>query len=125
MSKSKLRSLHYELKVEALINAGDKNSLDWPMLRIGGEVLQSNFLKQGMKVCFPLVHQPFYRRIHVDDRIKITVFCKPEDVKKELDEDNQGKVTVKETGAKYELWDDASEGWTCIYERWDKDSRTS
>jgi hypothetical protein len=109
----KLKSLIFEMKVEGLLNNSEVQN-NKKILRVCGVVTRSNFLDEGYRFCAPLHWVPIRRRVCIDDRIRITLFCPAEKMK--LKEDGE-KITFTTVGCKYELWDDASEGWSCVYEK--------
>lgn len=113
--KAKLKPFIFEMHVEGIINNHEQNTKGWKMLRLCGVITESNFLEEGSRFCFPLVGRAIKRRVHVDDKVKITMFCEEKSSKKLQEE------SFIAHGAKYELWDDVNSSWSCIYERFDGD----
>lgn len=116
--KEKLRPLFYEMKIEAIMDAGDTFSDSKRMVRVCGTIHNSNFVPKDEKFCIPMFAANVIRRIHIDDLVKVTVFCPESSIKK-----TEKKVSFKSVGMRYEVWNDGSDGWDCIYEKMDADGQ--
>lgn len=105
----------YEMTVKALID-NDENLRDIQMIRVCGEVTLSNFMPIGNKFCAPLVYDAIIKNVSVADKIRITHFCKNSDINNTND-----TIQFTASGARYEVWDASTDGWTCIYDKFELD----
>ncbi len=115
---NKLKPFIYEMKVEGIMD----NKEMWNehrLFRIFGLILVSNFLNEGERIAPPLIAKSLRKRLHVDDRIRITMYGKKSEIKRNED----GNPCFPVSGHKYELWDDTSDSWTCVYENYEGDKQ--
>jgi len=116
-SAEKIKPIVYEMIVGAMFN--NKESVrDQKMMRVCGEVTASNFMPNGQGFCAPLVYDAVRKSFAIGDRIRITHFCKNKDIK-----NTDESINFVASGAKYEVWDDTSEGWTCVYDKFERDGQ--
>jgi hypothetical protein len=119
-STNKLKPFVYEMVVEAIADNNETN-LGQPLVSVCGTVLKSNFMELGARFCAPLAYPPIRNRVALKDKLRVTLYARAHDIKKLSDE----RIRFSASGLKYELWDDASEGWTCLYEKFENDQQDS
>lgn len=117
---NKLRSFVYEMQVEAMAD-NDESHRNNKLASICGVVLKSNFMEEGSRFCAPLAFNPLRHRLFLGDKLKVTLFCRTKDIKKT----GESRLTFSAVGMKYEVWDDASEGWTCVYDKFENDGQAT
>lgn len=115
-SGNKLKSFVYEMQVEAMAD-NDEMHKDTKLVSVCGVVLRSNFMEEGARFCAPLAFFPIKNKVTLTDKLRVTLYCRASDIKK----NGEGKISFTAAGLKYEVWDDASEGWSCLYEKFEKD----
>lgn len=114
----KLRSFVYEMGVEAMAD-NDESHKNTKLVSVCGVVLKSNFMEEGSRFCAPLAFNPIRHRLFLGDRLKVTLYCRRSDISKT----GETKVSFAARGMKYEVWDDATEGWACLYDKFENDGQ--
>lgn len=108
---AKLTTLWQSIKIEYI----SVNDIDDGVLRIGGTVMESNFLAKGRRSLMPVNSKNTENILAIGDVIKVTLFT-PKGESKE-DSDGESKtITFKDCGSKYEIWNKEEGGWDKIYE---------
>jgi hypothetical protein len=114
----KLKPFIYELKIEGIVDNREEWN-DKRMLRVMGVILVSNFLKEGSRIAPPLIAKSIKKRIHIDDKIRVTMYSK----NKDIGHSEEGNPTFSVSGHRYELWDSANDSWACVYENFEGDKQ--
>lgn len=113
--KDRIKPLMYEMTIEALID-NDEETRDNKMLRVCGVVTHSNFMPIGNRFCAPLVYEAVRKRFYIGDKVRITNFCKNSDIN-----NTPERIQFVASGQRYEVWDDTTDGWTCVYDKYERD----
>lgn len=98
---SKTITLHQIMDVEEIIQE----------VKVGGTVTKSNFLEEGERHLFP-IHKEVLDMIKEGDKIKVTFYSTNTDVERT----EKGYLKFKSNGIKYDLWNNANDGWDRIFE---------
>ena len=86
-------------------------------MKVGGIVDKSNFIAEGVRSLVPVSASEIINLISIGDKFKITLFT-PKDSGEEIesDDDNYRTLSFKNSGFKYEIWNNEAEAWDKIYE---------
>lgn len=83
-----------------------------------GEVTKSNFLNEGHNYSIPCSHKLVEEGIIKEGmRIKATFFADEDEI-----ENSESKIKFDATGLRIEVWDDVSDCWDMVYEKFTDDA---
>lgn len=98
--RPKMVPLHQIMEVDTVQNE----------FRVVGVVIYSNFLPEGFQHNFP-IHDDVAKKIKKGDKLKITHFATEDDIYQ-----GENKITFKNKGTRYEIWNTQNEGWDKVWE---------
>ena len=108
---ARLTTLWQSIRVEYI----SFTELDKGLLKIGGKVVESNFLETGRRSLMPIFAEKTKAILSVGDLVKITLFTPKGE--KQVDHDGEVRtLTFRDCGTKYELWNEEMQGWDKIFE---------
>jgi len=85
--------------------------------RVRGEVTKSNFLTTGLEYSIPCIDKPIVDGLVKEgNKLKITFFTKECDV-----QNSDDKIKFDAVGIRMEVWDDVSDCWDMVYEKFSDD----
>lgn len=108
---ARLTTLWQSIKIEYICLA----LLEDDLLKIGGKVLDSNFLDKGNRSLIPVHAEETKDVLSIGDVIKVTLYT-PKKEKQLIDNGEIKTLIFKNCGSKYEIWNDKVGGWDKIFE---------
>ena len=108
---AKLTTLWQSIRVEYI----SLSELEYGLLKIGGTVIDSNFLDQGRRSLMPIFAEKTANILSVGDLMKITLYT-PKGHKEFSEDDGTKTLTFRDCGTRYEIWNKKAQGWDKIFE---------
>ena len=105
---SKLVAVWQDIKIQYISLYGDNSEY----IKIGGEVIKSNFFDTGRKCIIP-IYSSIKDKLHLNDTLKIIFYTPKEDKQDELI-DGMKATMFKPSGIVYKLWSKEKDGWDII-----------
>ena len=84
--------------------------------KVGGIVVDSNFLNEGVRHMVP-IDDKIAKKLKKGDKLKITHFTMDSDIHA-----SETRLSFKNKGTRYEVWNNENEGWDKIGEHFPEPS---